>query len=97
MRISEAISQKPFFVCGEDNNIPDIFFSTAKEVVDYCYKIGLENVFDIGYTLWGTKVFANCSHLTRYADQIKDIEERVKSLSKILQIWKNDDYFENFH
>ena len=71
---------KPIFVRLENDSSGshDIRFRTRKEAADYCYKIGLENVFDIGTIIFGHPRVYICSHLLSYAERIKELDKELK-------------------
>lgn len=65
------------------------YFTTRQEAADYCYKIGLNNVFDIGATFNGFYAWENFTHLINLIDKKKEQQERLESLEKIVKKWKN--------
>ena len=82
---------KPFVVRHQNDRDgkQDRYFTTKQEAADYCYKIGLNNVFDIGAILNGQYAWYNFTHLINLIDKKEEQQERLKSLEKIVKKWKN--------
>ena len=82
---------KPFVVRHQNDNEGryDKYFATRQKAADYCYKIGLNNVFDVGVIIGKHSVWYNCTHLIKLLNEKQEQEERMKGLVNEVKKWKN--------
>lgn len=82
---------KPFVVRhqNDDEGKYDKYFATRQEAADYCYKIGLNNVFDIGAIIGKYTAWYNNTHLINLLNKKEEQEERMKGVANEVKKWKS--------